>query len=254
MEWFHICFQKVNQCAHGDKKDWRGEFNKFLLLYRTSSHQTTIASPVILLFKRHVKNGIPQFIDTKKQKNQSDKSDLHLTAKNKQYIDQKRHVKEIELEKGDVLAKNMHKENKLSTNWLNKTFKIVKLDDENALIEYSQGNQCLQNKVHLKKYHFKKDTQQKLVGCQSYKEVIELRYTLPDTSTPNTVLLISRDMRNEIHFPSPPQEIVRKQYPFKNRSQPKTIEKHRVNKIIQVTDLHIDNIDYLQKKNFIETF
>ena len=218
IEWFHRCFQKVNQCAHGDKKDWRGEFNKFLLLYRTSSHQTAIAAPVILLFNRHVKNGIPQFIDTKKQKNQSDKSDLHLTAKNKQYRDQKRHAKEIELEKGDVvLAKNMHKENKLFTNLLNKTFKIVKFDGENALIEDSQGNQYLWNKVHLKKYHFNKDTQQKLVGCQSYKEVIELPYTLPDTSTPNTVLSISRDMRNEIDFPSPPQEIGRKQYPFKKQ-------------------------------------
>ena len=243
IECFHICFQKVNQCAHGDKKDWRGEFNKFLLLYRISSHQTTIAAPVILLFNRHVKNGIPQFIDTKKQKNQSDKSDLQLTAKNKQYIDQKRHAKEIELEKGDVLAKNMHKENKLSTNWLNKTFKIVKLDDENALIEDSQGNQYLWNKVHLKKYDFNKDTQQKLVGCQSYKEVIVLPYTLPDTSTPNTVLSISRGMRNEIDFPSPPQEIGRKQYPFKNRSQPKTIEM-----------LYIDNIDCLWKKNLTETF
>ena len=40
----------------------------------------------------------------------------------------------------------------------------------------------------------------------------------------------------------------------KNRSQPKTIEKHRVTKIIHVTDLYIDNIDYLWKKTFTETF
>ena len=43
---------------------------------------------------------------------------------------------EIELEKGDaVLARNMHKVNKLSTHWLNKTFKIVKLNDKNSMIE-----------------------------------------------------------------------------------------------------------------------
>ena len=45
-------------------------------------------------------------------------------------------------------------------------------------------------------------------------------------------------MRNEIDFPSAPQEISRKQYPLGNRSQPKTFEKHSsVTKIIEVTDL-----------------
>ena len=44
-------------------------------------------------------------------------------------------------------------------NWLNKTFKIVKLNDKNALIEDSEGKQYLRNKVHLKKYKFSKDTQ-----------------------------------------------------------------------------------------------
>ena len=56
-------------------------------------------------------------------------------------------------------------------------------------------------------------------------------------------------MRNEIDFPSAPQEISRKQYPLKNRSQPKTIKK-------QSTPLYqnnwnyrpIDNIDYIWKK------
>ena len=56
------------------------------------------------------------------------------------------------MEKGDVvLAKNVHKENKLPTNWLNNTLKIVKLSDKNALIEYSEVNQYLRNKVHFKK-------------------------------------------------------------------------------------------------------
>ena len=135
------------------------------------------------------------------------------------------------MEKGDVvLAKNMHKENELS-NWLNKTFKIVKLNDKNALIEYSEGNQYLRNKVHLIKYKFSKDTQQQLVDCQSYKEDIELLYTLPDKSTPNTVPSISREMRNEIDFPSAPGN-------QQKTIQPKAIEKHSgVTKIIEVTDI-----------------
>ena len=101
------------------------------------------------------------------------------------------------------------KENKLSTNWLNKTFKILTSNDKNALIEDSEENQYLRNKVHLKKYQYNKDTEQHLVDCQSYKEDIELPCTLPDTSTPNTVPSRSRDMRNKIDFPSELQEVSR---------------------------------------------
>ena len=48
----------------------------------------------------------------------------------------------------------------------------------------------------------------------------------------------SRDMRNEIYFPSAPQDTSREQNPLRNTSQPKTSEKQsEVNKIIEVTDL-----------------
>ena len=107
----------------------------------------------------------------------------------------------------------------------------MKLNDKNALIEDSEGNQYLRNKVHLKKYKFSKDTQWQLVDCQSYKEDIELLYTLPDKSTPNTVPSISREMRNEIDFPSAPGN-------QQKTIQPKAIEKHSgVTKIIEVTDI-----------------
>ena len=50
-----------------------------------------------------MKERLNKFIDTKKQKNQTGKTDLNQKAKNKQYIDQKRRAKEIALEKGDVV-------------------------------------------------------------------------------------------------------------------------------------------------------
>ena len=126
------------------------------------------------------------------------------------------------MEKGDlVLAKNMHKENKLSINWLNKTFNIVNLNDKNVLIEDSEGNHYLRNKVHLEKYQ---SNSQQLVDCQCCKENFELPFTLPDISTPNTVPSISRDIRDEIDFSSAPQEIGKEQYPLRNGSQTETID------------------------------
>ena len=54
----------------------------------------------------------------------------------------------------------------------------------------------------------------------------------------NPVPSSSRDMRNEIYFPSAPQDTSSEQNPLRNTSQPKTSEKHsEVNKIIEVTDL-----------------
>ena len=58
----------------------------------------------------------------------------------------------------------------------------------------------------------------------------------------------SGDMRNEIDFPSAPQEISRKQYPLRNRSQPKAIEKHSgVTKITEVKGLHTTLVTFEKK-------
>ena len=65
IERFNRSMKKVNQCAHAEKKDRRAELDKFLLLYRTSPHQTTNVQPATLLFNRHIRNGIPQFIENK---------------------------------------------------------------------------------------------------------------------------------------------------------------------------------------------
>ena len=80
IEWLNRCLKKVNQCAYLENKDCREELNKFLLLYRTSPPQTLSAVPTTLLFNRHVRNGIQWFIDTKTQKNQTDKIDLNRKA------------------------------------------------------------------------------------------------------------------------------------------------------------------------------
>ena len=53
---------------------------------------------------------------------------------------------------------------------------------------------------------------------------------------------------NDIDFPSAPQEISRKQYPLRNRSQPKTIEKHSgVTKITEVKGLHTTLVTFEKK-------
>ena len=54
----------------------------------------------------------------------------------------------------------MHKDHKLSSNWLNETFKIVKFNEKNAVIEDSERSHYLRNKVHLRKSIDNDKTQQ----------------------------------------------------------------------------------------------
>jgi len=39
------------QCAHHEGKNWRDELHNFLLVYRTTPHNTTGAAPADLMFK-----------------------------------------------------------------------------------------------------------------------------------------------------------------------------------------------------------
>ena len=137
----------------------------------------------------------------------------------------------------------MKKENKLSTNWLNKSFKIIRLNDKNALIEDSDGNQYLRNKVHLRKYYFDNDISKQLIN-NSQEEDIELPFVLADTKTPEIVTSANTDIRNEIDFqrtePKRSNIPIRKHYPLRNKQPPKPtlITKNSgIIKTFEVTDL-----------------
>ena len=59
-----------------------------------------------------------------------------------------------EIKEGDtVLVKNLWKKHKLSPNWLNERFRVIKAYKKSALIENKDKHRFYRNKVHLKKYN-----------------------------------------------------------------------------------------------------
>ena len=52
IERFKRCLKKVDQCAHAENNDWRQDLNKFLLLYRTSPHQTISPAPAMFIIQQ----------------------------------------------------------------------------------------------------------------------------------------------------------------------------------------------------------
>ncbi len=137
------------------RKDWRAELNKFLLLYRTTPHATTGECPATVFFGRNIKNDIPEYKDSnERQCTELDRKDSENKKKMKQYADSKRNSKDSEIQENDsVLVKNLWKNDKLSPNWLNEKFKVVKVYRKSALLENEGGTRYYRNKAHLKKYY-----------------------------------------------------------------------------------------------------
>eukprot|EP00795_Rhopilema_esculentum_P017882 gene17882-biopygen1759 len=154
VERFNRSLKKANQCAHAEGKDWREELNKFLLLYRTTPHATTGQCPATVFFGRGIKNDIPEYAKDESQDTELDRKDREKKGKMKNYTDIKRNAKDSEIQEQDtVLVKNLWKNDKLSPNWLNEKFKVIKIYRKSALLENERGNKFYRNKDHLKKYN-----------------------------------------------------------------------------------------------------
>ena len=154
VERFNRSLKKANQAAYAENKDWREELNKFLLLYRTTPHATTGQCPATVFFGRNIKNNIPEYIPEQSPETELDRKDREMKEKMKDRTDKVRKSIDSEIKEGDtVLVKNLWKKHKLSPNWLNETFRVIKAYKKSALIENKDKHRFYRNKAHLKKYN-----------------------------------------------------------------------------------------------------
>ena len=148
VERFNRSLEKANQCAHAEGKDWREELNKFLLLYRATQNATTGQCPAIAFFGRGIKKVILEY---NKDEPQDTELDRGKEREMKEYADCKRNAQDSEIQEQDtVLVKNLWKNDKLSPNWLNEKFKVIKVYRKSVLLENERGNRYCRNKAHLK--------------------------------------------------------------------------------------------------------
>ena len=148
--------KRAAQCADDEAKNWREERHKFLLTYRTTPHCITGVSPASLMFNHQMRNDIPSFDTTCETKLdcQVNKQD----AKIKAYADKRRHARIVHLLGEEVLIKNLHKRNKLSTHYESKPYKVIKVYPSSCKIQSAAGATFICNKAHLKKYVSKRCT------------------------------------------------------------------------------------------------
>lgn len=158
VERFNRSLKKANQCAHAAGKDWRKELDKFLLLYRTTPHATTNTPPATVMFGRNIRNKIPVYSKFLSENLKLDETDRRNKRKTKEYADTNRKtVQEHHINVRDsVLARNMMRKDKLSTNWIPKPFTVIKSYEKSALIEDAQGRRYMRKKIHEEQGTFKK--------------------------------------------------------------------------------------------------
>ena len=145
--------KRAIHCAVTDGKRWQDALHEFLLGYRTTPHSVTGVAPSKLLFKHELRNDIP-FIDNNKPTKLDtlvNKRDSERKQKSKEYMDKRRNARSVEFEVGDrVLLKNLHKTNKLSTNFEPTPYTIIRVYKSSVKIQnIDSGKVFVRNKCHV---------------------------------------------------------------------------------------------------------
>ena len=142
------------QCAHHEGKNWRDELKTFLLVYRTTPHNITVAAPADLMFKYAARNDIPQWhslIPKTKMDLAANQRDAQRKQKIKSAADSQRKAKVKNLVIGDkVLCKNPLKANKLSSEWETSPYTALAVYPNSAKIQNAEGIPYVRYKAHLK--------------------------------------------------------------------------------------------------------
>uniref|UniRef100_A0A336LRD2 RNA-directed DNA polymerase n=1 Tax=Culicoides sonorensis TaxID=179676 RepID=A0A336LRD2_CULSO len=107
--------------------NWKTELRNFLIAYNSTPHSTTNRSPNELM-GREVRTKIPQLADIEQVpiRDEVVERDFLEKEKGKERADESRKAKNNDIQIGDnVLQKNLIKENKLTTSFGQKEFKVV---------------------------------------------------------------------------------------------------------------------------------
>jgi hypothetical protein len=110
--------KKVIQTAFIEKRDFKEAVYGFLFTYRVTPHSSTKIAPADMMFNRKINFPIPSYnstIDQKSAEHQLQLNDQMSKDRNKQYIDQRRHTKVVNMEPGDRVLVHQDKQNKLTS-------------------------------------------------------------------------------------------------------------------------------------------
>lgn len=136
-----------------EKKKWKRELNKYLLMYRSTKHSTTLKSPGELMFGRCIRDKLPSIWQPAEVDEELRDRDKEQKVKGKEYSDAKRKAEPSQIMVGDyVLAKRQVIVNKLSSPFETTIYKVIKRTGSEATIQSTETlSTYRRNVAHLKK-------------------------------------------------------------------------------------------------------
>lgn len=137
-----------------EKRDWKSDLEDYLLMYRSTQHPTTLASPAEMMFNRNIRDKLPSIRETRIDADETIRDrDKDMKEKGKEYADTKRHAKPNEIKEGDdVILKRQKLTNKLSSTFEPTTYTVKERNGSEITVENAATKtECRRNVAHAKK-------------------------------------------------------------------------------------------------------
>ena len=154
VERFNQPLEKTIQAAVVEGKIWRQELNKFLLQYRTTPHCTTKVPPSELLFNRKIRGKLPSIekklvVNRHKEARENEKKSQ---AYHKSYADNRRNVKDSDIEVGDTVLVKQKRKDKFSSRFSKTPYVVIYRRGTQIIAENDQKHRVKRNVSHFKKF------------------------------------------------------------------------------------------------------
>lgn len=147
-------------CQH-EKGNWREDLQKFLLMYRSTTHSVTLKTPSELMFNRNIRDKLPFVKQSVGVDDELRDRDAEMKLKGKEYADRKRHAKTNDVKEGDeVVVKRQMITNKLATRFEPTVYRVAERKGSEVTIENEgTGTRYRRNVTHVKKIPSSTSTQ-----------------------------------------------------------------------------------------------
>lgn len=118
---------KAVRTAYFERANWKKQLQNFLFTYRNAPHCTTKLSPASVMFQRETSFTIPS-LKQKIEENANRKAwerQEEAKRQRKEYYDKKMNAKDHNINVGDTVILKKRKQNKLSTNYEPRQYKVT---------------------------------------------------------------------------------------------------------------------------------
>lgn len=147
---------KVLTISQEAKSDWKRDLYKYLLMYRSTPHSTTLESPAKLMFGRNIRDKLPSIEQPLDADEAVKDRDLERKQKGKEYGDEIRHAKPNDIEEGDkVVIKRTVLSNKLQAKYEPTIYVVLKRMGSEVTVKSTEtSKEYKRNVAHVKKIYF----------------------------------------------------------------------------------------------------